>query len=164
MTTWPGRIATGSYDTTIKIHRWDNWQTIAVLQHHSQAVWEVRSLGGLLASCGLDGRVVLAKLQDDDAKQLYELSVPCEMSMSVELTDNGYLLAGGDGGTVSVFEADYGVQVTALKPGHRKGITAIRARGRLAATAGCDRDVRVWNFITGVCVMVCKVRLLVLHV
>ena len=52
-------IVTGGYDGTIKIWYYKNFEHINTLNHHTDAIWDVKTFGNLLASCGTDGKVAV---------------------------------------------------------------------------------------------------------
>ena len=52
-------VVTGGYDGKIKIWGYNNLEYITTLTCHSDAVWDIKTFGNLLASCGTDGKVAL---------------------------------------------------------------------------------------------------------
>lgn len=66
MTLWMNEyVVTGSYDHTVKVHRIATLDTVQTLLHHTDSVWDVRAEEGrpmgLVASCGMDGRIALIR-------------------------------------------------------------------------------------------------------
>ena len=61
---WPGshgHLVSGSYDGSIKIWDLTNLSLLETLQHHSDAVWDIRVHRSYLASSGMDGNVVVLR-------------------------------------------------------------------------------------------------------
>ena len=52
-------IVTGGYDGVIKIWSYNNLCHVTTLNHHTNAIWDVKTFNNLLASCGTDGKVAV---------------------------------------------------------------------------------------------------------
>jgi len=63
---------TGSYDTTFKVWRKDNWTCLKTFPVHTDSVWDLKMHDTVVATAGLDGTVVLY-----DFKEEYDLVIRC---------------------------------------------------------------------------------------
>ena len=69
-------IVTGGYDGAVKIWSYNNLEYVTTLNHHTEAIWDVKTFNNLLASCGTDGKVaVLEYTSSPDSTKLQHRQV-----------------------------------------------------------------------------------------
>lgn len=102
-------LASGSYDSTVKIWQMPNGTDLCTLKGHSLRVWSLSFSpdGNRLASAGGDGTVRIWDV--NRREQLFSLNVAGGIVFSVAFSANGKMLAaGGEGGLVHLWNCDPG--------------------------------------------------------
>lgn len=125
-----------------KLHRFDvaNGASQGSVDGHAGGVTALAASGALLASTGLDGRVVVWA----DGKKQHEFQAKgAQRAVALDVA-NGRVAAAGDDGIVRVFT--FATKALREMEGHRGAVTALAFTprdGRLAST-GDDGTVRFW--------------------
>jgi len=143
---------TGSYDTTFKVWRKDNWMCIKTFPVHTDSVWDLKLHDTVVATAGLDGTVILYDFVDN-----YDLVIRCYIQAHGDLVasvdfNSSYLVCGFEDANIGVWQLPSTTQVHLLG-GHNGGVTGVQLQGDIAATSSYDTQVKLWNVSTGECLM-----------
>jgi len=141
---------TGSYDTTFKVWRKDDWTCVKTFPCHTDSVWDLRLHQNSVATAGLDGTVVMYDFVSD-----YEINVRCYIQAHGDLVsavDFGpdFLVTGYEDANVGVWTLPAGQMVHSME-GHNGGVTGVQLQMNLAATSSYDATVRLWDIELGTC-------------
>jgi len=141
---------TGSYDTTFKVWRKDDWSCVKIFPCHTDSVWDLRLHDNCVATAGLDGTVIMYDFVSD-----YELIVRCYIQAHGDLVsavDFGpdYLVTGYEDSNVGVWSLPAGQMVHNME-GHNGGVTGVQMQLNMAATSSYDATVRLWDVEQGTC-------------
>jgi WD40 repeat protein/DNA-binding XRE family transcriptional regulator len=146
-------VAVGAGDGTTTL--WDarNGQSMGVLQCHTGGVrgLALSANGDLLASSGADGTVRIWDTQKGAClKQFARVAGDAADARAVALSPDGRIVAAGDGGAVYVRDVFSGNLLATLL-GHTGPVwgVSLSSNGRLLASCGADRTVRLWDTRTG---------------
>ena len=136
-------IASGSYDTTVKL--WDvNGKKLHTFAGHKDVVTSIAFSrdNKFLASSSIDRTV---KIWNIDNKEVKNLDF-AEGINSVVFSPDGKQLAIASGNTASIISVDSGAKVQTLT-GHSGDVVKVvfSPDGKLVATASADQTVKIWN-------------------
>jgi len=143
-------LLTGSYDTTFKVWRKDDWTCVKTFPCHTDSVWDLRLHENSVATAGLDGTVIMYDFVSD-----YELIVRCYIQAHGDLVsavDFGpdFLVTGYEDSNVGVWTLPGGQMIHNME-GHNGGVTGVQLQMNLAATSSYDATVRLWDVEEGNC-------------
>jgi WD40 repeat protein len=147
------RLASGSWDQTVKVWDASNGAELLSLSGHTGSVQSVAFSpdGTRLASGSADKTVKLWDARS--GAELLSLQGHTDRVSSVAFNADGTRLASGGGldRTVKVWDARHGVQLFSLS-GHRLGVTSVAFSpdGSRLASGSFDKIVKVWDARSGV--------------
>jgi len=145
------RIASGSWDNTVRVWEADTGREIAVLRGHEGLVRSVSiSADGKRIVSGSDDRTVRV-WEADTGREIAVLRGHEDSVGSVSITADGKRIASGSwDNTVRVWEADTGWEIVVLR-GHEWEVrsVSISADGKRIVSGSYDKTVRVWEADTG---------------
>jgi len=145
------RLASGSWDGTVRLWEADSGRELARLEGHSSTVWSVSWSpdGQRLASAGDDSTARV--WEADSGRELARLEGHLTGFSSVSWSSDGRRLAsGGADGTARVWEADSGRELVRLE-GHSSTVWSVSwsSDGARLASGGEDGTVRLWEADSG---------------
>jgi serine/threonine protein kinase/tetratricopeptide (TPR) repeat protein len=145
------RLASASYDRTVKV--WDarTGQEVLTLQGHADVVWSVSFSpdGSRLASAGVDNTVRVWDLRG--GQEVLTLKGHAGWVSSVAFSPDGTrLVSAGSDKMVKVWDAQTGRETLTLQ-GHANQVfsVAFSPDGTRLASAGDDKAVKVWDAHVG---------------
>lgn len=144
-------IATGSFDSTIKIWQPETGRELRALSGHSGAVRSLASSpdGRLLASGGNDKTIRIWDVANGG--EVRRLDVQDSIVGAVAFSPDGQRLASsGPGNSVIVWDAASGKELLRL-PEHTGAVTALAFSrdGQLLASGSSDKTVKIWDLVKG---------------
>jgi WD40 repeat protein len=145
-----GRLASGSWDNTIRIWSTSTEQCEKVLEGHTSQVWSVIQLAdGRLASGSVDKTIRIWSTSTGQCEKVLRGHTRCVMSV-IQLAD-GRLASGSEDKTIRIWSTSTG-QCEMVLRGHTSSVLSIiqLADGRLASGSG-DNTIRIWSTLTGQC-------------
>jgi WD40 repeat protein len=145
------RLATASWDGTVRLWNADTGKEERVLHGHTDTVWSVAFSpdGKLLASAARDRTVRLWDLTS--AQEPTVLNGHTQGVQSVAFSSDGETLASGSfDRTVKLWNPRTGVEMTTLR-GHTEGVfsVAFDRESRRLASAALDQTIKLWDRTTG---------------
>ncbi|HUS66032.1 MAG TPA: hypothetical protein VMZ28_15875, partial [Kofleriaceae bacterium] len=148
------RVVTASQDGTARVWRVGG-DAVVSLHEHQAAVTAVRflSTGRRLFTASEDATIRDWRLSDDAAPTSTVFARDANGFLALAVTGDGrFLAAGGQGGTVRVWETATAREVRALRVGAAGAVVnavAFDAAGALLATTSSDGMVRLWDVASG---------------
>jgi WD40 repeat protein/tRNA A-37 threonylcarbamoyl transferase component Bud32 len=149
------RLASASFDKTVRVWSTADGRQLAILVGHEQAVTHVQfaAKGSMLASGSADGSV---RLWDPDRNRAeVVLASRGALPRAVDITDDGSVIAVGSDrpGTIEVLDAESGAQKVVVSGGPREdSVVALQfaPRGEHLAVAFCEeRGPRICDVASG---------------
>lgn len=143
-----GDLASGSYDTTIKVWNLANQTEKFTLKGHSDGVLALSMLdNGFLASSSADSTINIWNLTN--GMVLNTLAGHIGRVYSLALLKNGYLASGGDDSVINIWNTSTGLIVKALTR-HELSILGLLVlqNGNLVSVS-LDKTLKVWNSDNG---------------
>jgi WD40 repeat protein len=143
-------IAAGHPDGTIRLWDLHTGRPLRTLQGHQRDVQALafQPGGRLLASGGRDGSVRLWSV--DTGEQVHLLPGKLGEARCLAFSPDGLTLVSGHGGIAQLWDVKTGVPRSTMRA-HKFAITSLvfLDQGRLLATAGWDRTVKLWKLQPG---------------
>lgn len=146
-----GRLASGSWDSTIKIWNLKTWTCELTLTGHTGIVNALIVLSdGRLASCSPDGSIKVWNVRTGACEAT--LTGHTGAVMCLVALPNGRFASGSVDKTIKVWNVRTGT-CEATFTGHTETVMgfAILSDGRLASYEGHDKSIKLWNVSTGTC-------------
>ena len=144
-----GRLASGSWDRTIRLWDFATGAETARLEGHTASVHALCALpDGRLASGSRDHTIILWDLVA--GKKTARLAKHWNWVEALCLLPDGRLASGSRDGTIRLWDVATGAETACLE-GHSGSVNALclLADGRLASGSG-DGTIRLWDVATGV--------------
>jgi WD40 repeat protein len=144
-------LASGSYDTTIKLWNLATGEQIRTLKGHSKGVAEVAISPNskTLASISWDTTIKLWNLATGE--QIRTLKGHSSPVLSVAISPDGKILASGSyDTTIKLWNLATGEQIRTLT-GHSSSVLSIAFSpdGKILASGSNDNTIKLWNLATG---------------
>lgn len=143
------RLASASYDQTVKVWDTTSGEVIHTLKGHTGMVWSLAFSpdGKRLVSAGWDRE---ARVWDtNSAQELRKISGRAVIYWLAFSPDGKWLASGNDDGTVQVWDAASGMEKMTFT-GHTAGVRGVSFSpdSKRLASASDDRTVKVWDITT----------------
>eukprot|EP00026_Physarum_polycephalum_P010429 Phypoly_transcript_10593.p1 GENE.Phypoly_transcript_10593~~Phypoly_transcript_10593.p1 ORF type:complete len:411 (+),score=48.81 Phypoly_transcript_10593:152-1234(+) len=147
-----GKLITGGSEGQLRLWRIGQSQSMELaLKEHRSGVSAIAVCEPLVASCSLDGSCVIWNLGDGTITRVK--LILCETVLrGVAIHPEGQVVTVGTDKRITWWNANDGMKLRSLEGSTIQNAVAVSSKGKWLATAGEDSVVRVWDFVTGVCV------------
>lgn len=153
------RVASGSYDHTVKIWNTQSSNSAVTLQGHSKSITCIvfSADGQRIASGSYDKTVKIWDIESGDCTITLESHIAW-ISCVTFSTDNGYIASGSFDKTVKIWDTE-SVDCKLTFKGHNAWIScvAFSADGQRVASGSYDKTVKIWDSKSGACVISCDI-------
>lgn len=153
------RVASGSYDNTIKIWNTQCSNSAVTLRGHSESITCIvfSADGRRIASGSYDKTIKIWDTESGDCTITLEGHIAW-ISCIAFSTDNGYIASGSLDKTVKIWDTE-SVDCKITLKGHDAWIScvAFSADGQRVASGSYDKTVKIWDGKSGACVISCDI-------